>query len=155
MCGIVAYVGRGRCKDYVLEGLSRLEYRGYDSTGYVCLDEKRKHLTFVKKVGSVSTLKEAVDLLDYDGSIGMGHSRWATHGVVNEINTHPHFNCNKTLAVIHNGIVEGYTQLRARLERGARFLFFNRYGSGCASFCFPFKISQKSQKCCSGSCKTD
>lgn len=117
MCGIVAYVGRGRCKDYVLEGLSRLEYRGYDSAGYVCLDEKRKHLCFVKKVGSVSALKDAANQLDYDGSIGMGHSRWATHGVVNEINAHPHFNCNKTLAVVHNGIVEGYSQLRAKLEK--------------------------------------
>ncbi len=115
MCGIVAYVGQGQCKKNILDGLSRLEYRGYDSAGFVCINNKHKHLSFVKKVGSVSELKEAINSTQHNGSIGMGHSRWATHGIVDEANAHPHFNCDKSIAVVHNGIVESYTQIRERL----------------------------------------
>lgn len=115
MCGIVAYVGHGRCKDVVLTGLTRLEYRGYDSAGFVCINDKHKHLSFVKKAGSVADLKEAINTLQHDGSIGMGHSRWATHGVVDENNAHPHFSCDKSIALVHNGIVESYAQIREQL----------------------------------------
>ncbi len=115
MCGIVAYVGQGRCKENILTGLKRLEYRGYDSAGFVCINDKHKHLSFIKKVGHVSDLKKALNSLQHDGSVGMGHSRWATHGVVNEANTHPHFSCDKSIALVHNGIVESYAQIREQL----------------------------------------
>jgi glutamine---fructose-6-phosphate transaminase (isomerizing) len=115
MCGIVGYVGNGRSKDHIVKGLERLEYRGYDSAGFACIDDKHKRFDFVKKVGKVADLKSALSLLKYDGSVGMGHTRWATHGIVNEVNAHPHLNCKKNIALVHNGIVEGYEDLRKEL----------------------------------------
>ncbi len=115
MCGIVAYVGKDKCKKHVLDGLNRLEYRGYDSSGFVCIDQKHKHLTFLKKVGRVQELEKALADSEHNGFVGMGHSRWATHGVVNESNAHPHFNCKKDMAVVHNGIVESYEEIRKKL----------------------------------------
>jgi glucosamine--fructose-6-phosphate aminotransferase (isomerizing) len=115
MCGIVGYVGNKHCKDVVLQGLSRLEYRGYDSAGFVCVSKKHNHLCFEKKVGRVSVLKEALKQVSYDGFVGMGHSRWATHGVVNQNNAHPHFNCEKTIAIVHNGIVESFQEIKEKL----------------------------------------
>jgi glutamine---fructose-6-phosphate transaminase (isomerizing) len=115
MCGIVGYVGDGTCKQFILEGLSRLEYRGYDSAGLVCLDPKHSHFVFHKVAGGVSLIKKLADEARFDGSIGMGHTRWATHGVVDEKNAHPHFNCDNTVAVIHNGVIENYEALRKEL----------------------------------------
>ena len=116
MCGIVAYVGKNKCRNFILEGLSRLEYRGYDSAGFVCVDEHHKHLSFAKEVGRVSQLKKTIDSLGYDGHVGMGHTRWATHGVADKANAHPQFDCQKSLAVIHNGIIEGSAPIRDRLK---------------------------------------
>lgn len=116
MCGIVAYVGKTACKDFILEGLSRLEYRGYDSAGFVCIDNHHKHFSFAKEVGRVSLLRATVDASGHDGSIGMGHTRWATHGAADKKNAHPHFDCQKSIAVVHNGIIEGYAQLREQLK---------------------------------------
>jgi len=115
MCGIVGYVGKKHCKDFVLQGLSRLEYRGYDSAGFVCLSKSHNHLCFEKKVGKVSVLQKSLEQVSYDGFVGMGHSRWATHGVVNEQNAHPHFNCDKTIAIVHNGIVESFQDIKDKL----------------------------------------
>ncbi|MBD3231098.1 glutamine--fructose-6-phosphate transaminase (isomerizing) [Candidatus Dependentiae bacterium] len=115
MCGIVGYVGQGKCKKYVIDGLKRLEYRGYDSAGFVCIDQKHKQFNFFKKVGHVQELEKALHDLELKSSIGIGHSRWATHGIVNELNTHPHFNCDKSIAVVHNGIVESYEEIRKKL----------------------------------------
>jgi glutamine---fructose-6-phosphate transaminase (isomerizing) len=115
MCGIVGYVGNGRCKKFILEGLSRLEYRGYDSAGFVCIDEKHSHFSFAKEVGNVSKLRERLEGSKSDGSVGMGHTRWATHGIADQANAHPHFNCRKTVAVVHNGIVETYQEIREKL----------------------------------------
>lgn len=115
MCGIVAYVGTNKCKDFILEGLSRLEYRGYDSAGFVCIDEHHKHLSFAKEVGRVAALRSTLDTLGYDGTVGMGHTRWATHGTAEKHNAHPHFDCQKSIAVVHNGIIEGYSSIRDRL----------------------------------------
>jgi glucosamine--fructose-6-phosphate aminotransferase (isomerizing) len=116
MCGIFGYVGKGHCRDFILEGLSRLEYRGYDSAGFVCIDREHGHLNYVKEVGRISVLKRSLEKLQYDGVIGLGHTRWATHGVTNQQNSHPHFNCQKTIAVVHNGIIEGYEKLRKQLS---------------------------------------
>lgn len=115
MCGIVGYIGDGSFKEFVLEGLSRLEYRGYDSAGIVCLDPKHNRFIFHKVAGGVSLIRKLADEVQFDGKIGMGHTRWATHGVVDEKNAHPHFNCDNTVAVIHNGIVENYELLRKEL----------------------------------------
>ncbi|MFA6527729.1 MAG: glutamine--fructose-6-phosphate transaminase (isomerizing) [Candidatus Babeliales bacterium] len=115
MCGIVGYVGDRQCRNLVLKGLTRLEYRGYDSAGFVCIDQNNNNLSFHKEAGGSSPLERLSNAVTFDGTIGMGHTRWATHGIVDQANAHPHFNCAKSLAVIHNGIVEGYEGLREEL----------------------------------------
>lgn len=115
MCGIVAYVGNRPCRQTVLEGLSRLEYRGYDSAGFVCIDTKHNHFSFHKEAGGIAPVQRLLETAKFDGFVGMGHTRWATHGVVDLRNAHPHFNCNKSVAVVHNGIVEDHETLREEL----------------------------------------
>lgn len=115
MCGIVGYVGKEYSKNFIINGLRRLEYRGYDSAGFACISENNGHLAAVKRIGKVSDLSKILSNFPYNGFIGLGHTRWATHGVVNEINAHPHFNCKKTIAVVHNGIIEGYEEIRKNL----------------------------------------
>ena len=129
MCGIVGYVGHRQATDVILDGLKRLEYRGYDSAGVVvsplCADgEKgRAPLTVVKKAGKLVNLKNAVASNPPRGTLGMGHTRWATHGRPNDVNAHPHLSEDGKLAVIHNGIIENYVALKERLEaRGHTFL---------------------------------
>jgi glucosamine--fructose-6-phosphate aminotransferase (isomerizing) len=117
MCGIVAYVGNKPCRSFVIEGLSRLEYRGYDSAGIVCIDNKTNHLISCKEVGGVCILEKMSKEAGFDGCVGMGHTRWATHGVVDQKNAHPHFNCKKNIAVVHNGIIEEHDELRQKLEK--------------------------------------
>ena len=115
MCGIVSYVGHRLCRQFILDGLTRLEYRGYDSAGIICIDNKHKHFSYQKEAGGVALLKKLVKTTKVDGFVGMGHTRWATHGVVDRINAHPHFNCHKSVAIVHNGIVEGYDKIREEL----------------------------------------
>lgn len=112
MCGIVGYVGTKLCRKFILDGLTRLEYRGYDSAGIVCIDEKRHCFNFQKEAGGVNVLQKLAKSTNFDGLIGVGHTRWATHGIVDTKNAHPHFNCEKNIAIIHNGIVEGCDELR-------------------------------------------
>ncbi len=115
MCGIVGYVGSRSCKKVILDGLARLEYRGYDSAGIVALDNRSNRLVFQKEAYGVGSIKRLAETVKFDGFVGMGHTRWATHGVVDQKNAHPHFNCDGTVAVIHNGIVENYERLREEL----------------------------------------
>jgi glutamine---fructose-6-phosphate transaminase (isomerizing) len=115
MCGIVAYVGNKLCREFVIEGLSRLEYRGYDSAGIACIDSSTNHISICKEVGGVSILKKVAADSGLNGFVGMGHTRWATHGVVDKKNAHPHSNCKKNVAVVHNGIIEDHDELRQRL----------------------------------------
>jgi len=117
MCGIVGYIGKNRCKEVIIECLSRLEYRGYDSAGFVCIDQQHKRLSFQKEIGSVSVLKDALEQSTYDGFIGMGHTRWATHGTASKENAHPQLNCTNTIAVVHNGIIESHSEIRKKLMR--------------------------------------
>ncbi|MDD3976781.1 glutamine--fructose-6-phosphate transaminase (isomerizing) [Methanomicrobium antiquum] len=111
MCGIVGYIGRRNAAPVVVEGLKRLEYRGYDSFGVAIADNG---IEVVKKQGRISDLgKSAISL---SGPVGIGHTRWATHGVPNDINAHPHTDCEENIAVVHNGIIENYTELKRMLE---------------------------------------
>ena len=103
MCGIIGYVGKKKCKNVILEGLARLEYRGYDSAGFVCIDQQHKHLSFHKEIGSIENLKASLETKPDNGRIGLGHTRWATHGVASVENAHPHLNCTNNIAVVHNG----------------------------------------------------
>jgi len=123
MCGIVGYIGKRNCVPILLEGLRRLEYRGYDSAGIALLREEE--LFVQKKAGKVADL--AADLGTLDGSlnatVGMGHTRWATHGEPNDVNAHPHWDADRRIAVIHNGIVENYLAIKTKLLReGHTFL---------------------------------
>jgi len=114
MCGIVGYTGCSPAKDILIEGLQRLEYRGYDSAGIAL--QKDGALTVVHRVGKVEGLAQAVQSLDNDGTCGIGHTRWATHGVPAERNAHPHTSCNGDIAIVHNGIIENFMELRDALE---------------------------------------
>ena len=113
MCGIVGYIGKRDCAPIVFEGLRRLEYRGYDSAGIAVV--KNGVIEVHKKAGKVSDLASAWKTSDVPSTVGMGHTRWATHGEPNDINAHPHFDCKKTVAVIHNGVIENYRTLKTKL----------------------------------------
>ncbi len=122
MCGIVGYIGKNQAAPIILGGLEKLEYRGYDSAGMAIINEDGK-LTYEKSVGRLKVLDE----LTHGGSLlpgraGIGHTRWATHGVPSNENAHPHFNESETIAVVHNGIIENYIQLRDKLiKKGYKF----------------------------------
>jgi glutamine---fructose-6-phosphate transaminase (isomerizing) len=113
MCGIVGYCGVKPAADILLEGLKRLEYRGYDSAG-ICVGNGDS-ITTVKRKGKIRDLREIVPK-GLEGNFGIGHTRWATHGEVNDENAHPHTDCSGRLAIVHNGIIENYTVLKEKLE---------------------------------------
>jgi glucosamine--fructose-6-phosphate aminotransferase (isomerizing) len=120
MCGIVGYVGRAEVTKTLLEALSRLEYRGYDSAGIAVLNTRG--IDVRKRVGKLRVLADAVRRNTPKGHIGIGHTRWATHGEPSEVNAHPHTDCTGTLAVVHNGIIENYAALKEQLlAKGHRF----------------------------------
>ena len=121
MCGIVGYIGQREAYPIVLKGLQRLEYRGYDSAGIALYDGK--DLKLCKTKGKVADLKEKFENeVDTSGTIGIGHTRWATHGVPNDVNSHPHLSNSGNLAIIHNGIIENYESLKKELtSRGYTF----------------------------------
>jgi len=114
MCGIVAYIGEKQAYDIVVKGLKRLEYRGYDSAGVALLNGDMR---IYKKQGKVSSLEEEAEGKDVSGSMGMGHTRWATHGEPNDRNSHPHLSESGDLAIIHNGIIENYATLKLGMEK--------------------------------------
>lgn len=113
MCGIVGYIGDREAQDILLKGLSRLEYRGYDSAGVAIV--KGGKIEIDKKKGKLKSLVDDLKSGPIRGTLGIGHTRWATHGVPNEINAHPHYDCKKQLAVVHNGIIENYQELKKSL----------------------------------------
>ena len=119
MCGIVAYIGKREVYPILIKGLQRLEYRGYDSAGIAILNGDLK---IFKKAGKVSDLAESIKGQDLRGHLGMGHTRWATHGEPNDRNAHPHFSQSKNFAIIHNGIIENYSSIKEELKkRGHEF----------------------------------
>lgn len=119
MCGIVGYIGSREAYPILIKGLKRLEYRGYDSSGVALLKDDLK---IFKKKGKVSELEETVKNEDITGNIGIGHTRWATHGEPNDVNAHPHVSQRGNMAIIHNGIIENYSSLKKELmSRGHEF----------------------------------
>ncbi|MEE9573239.1 MAG: glutamine--fructose-6-phosphate transaminase (isomerizing), partial [Candidatus Neomarinimicrobiota bacterium] len=114
MCGIVGYIGEKNCVPILINGLKRLEYRGYDSAGMGLIANGSSEI--VKNKGKVSLLEDKLKDLQLNANLGIGHTRWATHGIPNEINAHPHSNENNTLFLIHNGIIENYRIIKQDLE---------------------------------------
>ena len=114
MCGIVGILGREPVAPLLVDGLKRLEYRGYDSAGVATLE--RGELARRRAEGKLRNLEEAVRLSPVDGGFGIGHTRWATHGRPTEENAHPHRDCRGDIVVVHNGIVENYLQLKEQLQ---------------------------------------
>ena len=119
MCGIIGYIGSKPAREIILNGLKRLEYRGYDSAGLALVNGDTK---VFKCKGRVKDLEEMVNKSNFDGTIGMGHTRWATHGEPNELNAHPQISCKKNFVIVHNGIIENYALLKKHLQsRGITF----------------------------------
>ena len=114
MCGIVGYIGDKNAVEIIMSGLHRLEYRGYDSAGVAVL--KDGELQCIKSLGKLVLLDEKLEQAGLAAPIGIGHTRWATHGVPSEANSHPHFDSDCEIAVVHNGIIENYLALREALE---------------------------------------
>ncbi len=115
MCTVVGYIGKSLCRSYIFEGLARLEYRGYDSAGFACLEPSSQKVLYTKASGQLSQLAERLQQNPIDGYLGIGHTRWSTHGDFSERNAHPHFDCSKTISVVHNGIIENYDELKKQL----------------------------------------
>ena len=115
MCGIVAYEGKLDAREVIIDGLEKLEYRGYDSAGIAVANAKG--IEFEKKAGKLINLKEALEENPLKGNVGIGHIRWATHGAATDTNSHPHLSNNGKIAVVHNGIIENYRQLKNELEK--------------------------------------
>ena len=113
MCGIVGYVGKNQATPFLLEGLTKLEYRGYDSAGIAVFDGTK--INVEKSVGRLASLKEKISGHEPQGSIGIGHTRWATHGRPSDLNAHPHTDCSGDFVVVHNGIIENYLSLKEKL----------------------------------------
>jgi glucosamine--fructose-6-phosphate aminotransferase (isomerizing) len=120
MCGIIGYIGSRQALPILLNGLKRLEYRGYDSAGVGVINKKR--VTVIKASGKISNLEDLLKDYDEDTRLGIGHTRWATHGAPTDINAHPHTNGTSTIAIVHNGIIENYRSLKTMLkEMGYQF----------------------------------
>ena len=121
MCGIVGYLGKRKASEVIIDGLSKLEYRGYDSAGIAI--NTGDELEIRKFKGKLAVLAEDLEKNPVEGNLGIGHTRWATHGEPSDVNSHPHFNTDKTIAVVHNGIIENYSDIREELSNeGVEFL---------------------------------
>ena len=122
MCGIVGYVGDKQAAKFLLEGLNKLEYRGYDSAGIAVYNDEVDKIRVEKSVGRLAELEKKIDGNVPAGCIGIGHTRWATHGAPSDLNSHPHTDCTGDFAVVHNGIIENYLVLKEQLiEKGHVF----------------------------------
>jgi len=120
MCSIIAYAGQRVAAPMLVQGLKRMEYRGYDSVGLATISNK--HILVKKGVGKVEEVNKSLGLEKMNGSVGIGHTRWATHGGVTDTNAHPHQNCKNDIAIVHNGIIDNYSELKKSLiARGHKF----------------------------------
>ncbi|ASE36620.1 glutamine--fructose-6-phosphate transaminase (isomerizing) [Staphylococcus pettenkoferi] len=120
MCGIVGYIGHDNAKELLLKGLEKLEYRGYDSAGIALTNDEGTEV--FKEKGRIADLRKVADDNDFDGTLGIGHTRWATHGVPNHENSHPHQSASKRYTLVHNGVIENYEELRAEYLSDVNFL---------------------------------
>lgn len=121
MCGIIGYIGKKEARPILIDGLKRLEYRGYDSAGIVVLGSKNNP-QLIKCKGKIRDLEEKIGNRSINGFLGLGHTRWATHGAPNDINAHPHGDCSKKIFLVHNGIIENYKEIKnILLKRGHKF----------------------------------
>lgn len=122
MCGIVGYIGDGNASDIIIEGLKKLEYRGYDSSGIALYKDGKIEVRKFK--GRIANLEAAIEREHFTSTIGIGHTRWATHGAPSDVNAHPHSNTDHSIAIVHNGIIENYVELREWLikEHGIAFI---------------------------------
>ena len=114
MCGIVGYVGNKQATSFLIEGLSKLEYRGYDSAGVAVVENN--HVSVVKRKGRLKNLEKDLQATPLKGTVGIGHTRWATHGEPSDVNSHPHQSSKGDITVVHNGIIENYLELREWLK---------------------------------------
>ena len=120
MCGIVGYVGKKNAQEVILQGLEKLEYRGYDSAGIAIVEDGV--IKSEKFKGRLAVLSDFLEANPIKGSLGIGHTRWATHGAPSDENSHPHLNADNTIAVVHNGIIENYVSLKEDLiAKGYKF----------------------------------
>ncbi len=120
MCGITAYCGKGEALPFLMQGLSKLEYRGYDSAGITTLENSQ--LVTIKCKGRLENLENKLKSHQLHGHVGIGHTRWATHGIPSNLNSHPHTNQDETIALVHNGIIENYRELKDELiKKGYQF----------------------------------
>ena len=123
MCGVVGYIGKNDAVPVLMNGLSKLEYRGYDSAGVAVYDPEQSKINLCKTKGRIQNLQEKLYMSPLKGKVGIGHTRWATHGVPSDRNAHPHFSDDSKIAVVHNGIIENYMSLKEELEKnGYKFI---------------------------------
>lgn len=123
MCGIIGYIGNRQAQPILINGLRRLEYRGYDSSGIAIIPPAANTILLTKSQGKISALNSLLQKQPLTGFTGIAHTRWATHGAPNRINAHPHFDCQHAIALVHNGIIENYAQLKSELiKEGHKFL---------------------------------
>ena len=130
MCGIVGYIGNKQATSILIDGLKKLEYRGYDSAGISI--SQAGSLQVIKTRGRLAALEQKLEGLDPDATCGIGHTRWATHGEPNDVNSHPHLSANGRISLVHNGIIENYAMIKTFLEgQGRTVRVRDRYGSDC------------------------
>ncbi len=115
MCGIIGYAGKKPANAILLDGLKRLEYRGYDSSGIAVYNNNRFEV--YKSTGKLKVLSDLLNNQNLQGTIGIGHTRWATHGKPSKENAHPHRDCDSKIIIVHNGIIENYLQLKEKLSK--------------------------------------
>ena len=144
MCGIVGYVGPRDASEFLVEGLRRLEYRGYDSAGLAVLDQ-HKRIAVTKTAGRIDVLAAAVAGSPLPGGTGIGHTRWATHGPATDVNAHPHYGGEKLVSIVHNGVIENFHAIKERLE-GEGYVFQSATDSEVVAHLIAFCLDQRSEK---------
>ncbi len=126
MCGVVGYIGNKKAYPILIDGLLKLEYRGYDSAGVSTIESG--FISNMKDMGRVKNLYSLDGIDNLSGTVGIAHTRWATHGIPSKVNSHPHMDNSNTFSVVHNGIIENYQELRNFLtSNGYKFVSRNRY----------------------------
>lgn len=121
MCGIIGYIGSREAQPILLAGLKRLEYRGYDSSGIATVLSRKKAISIRKSPGKIIALEKLLSKKPLDGVVGIAHTRWATHGQPNQVNSHPHDDCEGQIAIVHNGIIENYESIKNNLIKEGHF----------------------------------